>query len=297
MRFPDICWCRTLICLLTCLLADRDCLNPSDQTNLLIYSGQNCFLINFGGNFISSCAEPTKTLTITRQRCHFMNIQRQEISTLPRVTSIPPVSNVPHSRLLQPPPACTSHQGFLWAPSHGLLPFTALWMNRFGSICSVLTFRLKMYSGLWTCSLDQHCPAQELDFPAVVFPFAFTHLSTAWAFLTVTTTETEKKRASVTNCCLSSPLWFPKTSCSGFRHGHINKQLTAQLLVPTHTNKPMASPNWSLTRSSIVRERTGSVRSINPTNPWEFSPSEERAHPSLRNKTKGKCMLWECDFF
>lgn len=174
MRFPGICWCRTLICLLTCLLADRDCLNPSDQTNLLIYSGQNRFLINFGGNFISSCAEPTKTLTITRQRCHFMNIQRQEISTLPRVTSIPPVSNAPHSQLLQPPPACTSHQGFLWAPSHGLLPFTALWMNWFGSICPVLTFRLKMYSGLWTCSLDQHCPAQELDFPAVVFPFAFT---------------------------------------------------------------------------------------------------------------------------
>lgn len=144
-------------------------------------------------------------------------------------------------------------------------------------------------------------------FSCSCFPFCFhpaqrgwdhlTHLSTAWAFLTVTTTETEKKRASVTNCCLSSPLWFPKTSCSGFRHGHINKQLTAQLLVPTHTNKPMASPNWSLTCPSIVRERTGSVRSINPTNPWEFSPSEERAHPSLRNKTKGKCMLWERDFF
>lgn len=244
MHFAGICWCRTLICLLTYLLADRDCLNPPDQTELLIYSGQNCFLINFGGNFISSCAESTKTLTITRQRCHFMNIQSQKISTLPRVTS-----TLPRSWLLQPPAACTSHQGFLWAPSHGLLPFTALWMNWFGSICSVLTFRLKTYSGLWTCSLDQQCPANELDFSAVVFSFSFSQLTSPTSSLLpglpyyYNYWNSKKKRASVTNCCLSSSLWFPKTSCSGFRHNHINKQLTAQLLVPTHTNKPIASPN------------------------------------------------------
>lgn len=171
MYFPDICWCRTLIYLLTCLLAGV-CLNPSDQTELLIYSGEKHFLINFERNFISSCAEPTKTLTTTRQRCNFMNIQSQKISVLPRVTSI-----LPHSWLLQPPAASTSHQGFLWAPSHGLLPFTALGMNWFGSVCSVLTFRLKMYSGFWTCSLDQYCPANELDFSAVVFSFTFSQLT------------------------------------------------------------------------------------------------------------------------
>lgn len=236
MHFPDICWCRTLICLLTYLLADRDCLNPPDQTELLIYSGQNCFLINFRGNFISSCAEPTKTLTITRQRCHFMNIQSQK--TLPRVTSYPT------SSLVAPAPAaCTSHQGFLWAPSHGLLPSTALWMNWFGSLCSVLTFSLKMYSGLWTHSLDQHCPANEMDFSAVVFSFAFSQLTSPTFSLLPGLPHcnnycNSKKRARVTNCCLSSSLWFPKTSCSGFRHSPINKQLTAQLLVPTHTNKP-----------------------------------------------------------
>lgn len=117
-------------------------------------------------------------------------------------------------------------------------------------------------------------------------------------FLTITTTETaKKKRASVTNCCLSSSLWFPKTSCSGFRHNHINKQLTAQLLVPTHTNKPIASPNWSLPCPSRVRERTSLVRPLTPTNPWKSFPSQERAHPSFRNKTERKCMLWERDFF
>lgn len=110
--------------LLTC--QQTGTVNPSDQTQLLIYSGQNHFLINFGSYFISSCAEPTKTLTKTVQRCHFMNIQSQKISTLPKVTSI-----LPHSQHFSPrlPVSSLSWACPLHCPLNELIWFYLLCIN------------------------------------------------------------------------------------------------------------------------------------------------------------------------
>lgn len=219
------------------LSVGRQGLNPSDQTEIFIYSGQKHFKNNVEGNFTSSCAEPTKTLTTIRQRCHFMNIQTENLKDPSSKGHLYPAT------FLVAPAACTSHQGFLWAPSHGLLPFTALGMNWFGSVCSALTFRLKMYSWLWTCSLDQHCPANELDFSSLVFSFAFSQLTSptfsllsGLSFIWQLLKQQKKKRASITNCCLSSSLWFPKTSCSGFRHSHINSSQHSSWSLHTPTN-------------------------------------------------------------
>lgn len=147
MGFLGICWCSTLICLSASLLVH--CLSPSDQIDL--FSVQNHFLISFGEKkkVISSCAEPTETLTMPWQRCRFMNIRSTKAENLNSSKGyfyLIGVKRAGLSWLLQLQAACTSHQGFMWAPSHGLPSFTALWIIWYGSICSVLTFRFEVQS-------------------------------------------------------------------------------------------------------------------------------------------------------
>lgn len=79
VAFLGICWCTTLICLLTSLWAH--CLSPPDQI-ALVTSVQNHFLIKGEKEVISSCAQPTKTLTVPCRKCHCMNSQSTKAENL-----------------------------------------------------------------------------------------------------------------------------------------------------------------------------------------------------------------------
>lgn len=84
-----------------------------------------------------------------QQRCRFMNTRNTKAENLNSSKGyFYPISVkcAGLSWLLQLWAACTSQQGFKWAPSHGLPSFVALWTIWYSSICSVLTFRFEVQS-------------------------------------------------------------------------------------------------------------------------------------------------------
>lgn len=180
--FLDICCWGTPICLLTCLLVD--CLSPPDQADLFIYSVQTHFFINFGGKkkkAISSCAEPTKTLTVPQQRRRFMNIWSRKAGNLNSSKGY--FYPTCWSLLVAPALSCLhispgfhvsslSRASLLHCPPNYLIQFYLFCIN----VQVWSATQEKMYSGLRTRSLDQHSPAGEMDFSADVFFFAFARL-------------------------------------------------------------------------------------------------------------------------
>ena len=160
MSFLDICWCSTLICLSTCLLAH--CLSPSDQINLFIYSVQTHFLVTFGGK--------KKVISSWKSQL-FQGLLLSYGYRMCWSLLVAPAPNCPH---ISPRfhVSSLSRASVLRCPLNYLTWFYLFCINV--QVWSAI--QEKMYSGLQTCSLDQHRPARELDFSAVVFSFAFAPL-------------------------------------------------------------------------------------------------------------------------
>lgn len=239
-----------------------------------------------------------------------MNIQRTKAENLNSSKSYFHLIGVKHaglSWLLQLRAACTSHQGFMWAPSHGLPSFLPLWNVWYSFICSVLTFRFEVQcrkrctrgSGCapwastillmsWIClkfslllSPSWEGPAPHP--PSLYFPGFPCHDSYC-------TKCGKNKEPALQVVVYLAHCDFQNKSWSGLRHGHVNEKLRAKLQVPLHSSKAWSSPRPPHSGKKQLS------RSHRPTEPG-VSPPTQTALTPFRNRTEGKRLLLERDFF